>query len=120
MVKMAGHSSPPLQRRWSAEHCVKLRRDIGEERAPRHGAQSKVCGVTRCTHLSSLRQLQRFVGLPDENTHSISSASHPSFTSREHAFLKKERAVGRSRATPCPFMKAKPTTMHAFPSRPSQ
>src|SRR5688500_18216308 len=45
----------------SVQHCVKLRRDISEERAPRHGAAVKGCGVTRCAHLSSLRQLQRFV-----------------------------------------------------------
>ena len=47
--------------RESVEHRVKLRRDISEERAPRHGAQLKGCGVTRCAHLSSLRQLQRIV-----------------------------------------------------------
>src|SRR5687768_11374984 len=49
----------PLKR--SAEHRVKLRRDISEERAPRHGARSLPGGVTRCAHLSSLRLLQRFV-----------------------------------------------------------
>src|SRR5205085_594335 len=43
------------------QHRVKLRKDIGEERAPRHGAPSWPGGVTPCAHLRSLRQLQRLV-----------------------------------------------------------